>query len=140
MGVGDNIMNRIVKRCSATTALALTLGFAGFASSAAAQETAAMREVHVMARNATTTEEHAAVAKQYRLQAEALATKAEEHEAEVKRLMRSSGPMAHKWPAMAPKGIQRAKDLALEARRASRESLRLADHHVRLSVEALASR
>jgi hypothetical protein len=133
-------MNRILNRRSAATALVLALGFAGVVPSATAQDTPAMREVHLMAKNAATTEEHATVAKQYRLQAEALAAKAVEHEAEVKRLMRSGGPMVHKWPALAPKGIQREKDLALEARRASRESQRLADHHVRLSVEALASR
>ena len=133
-------MNRHVNGRSAAAALVLALGLAGFASSAVAQDSPAMREVHLMAKNATTTGEHAAVAKQYRLQAEQLTAKAVEHEAEVTRLMRSAGPIVHKWPAMAPKGIQRAKDQAIEARRASRESQRLADHHLRMSVESLASR
>jgi hypothetical protein len=133
-------MNRYCNGRSVTAALVLALGLAGFASSAAAQDTPALREVHLMAKDATTTEEHAAVARQYRLQAEALTAKAVEHETEVARLLRSSGPLAHKWPAMASKGAQREKDLAIAARHASRESLRLADYHVRMSVELLAAR
>jgi hypothetical protein len=92
-----------------------------------------------MAENADTPKEHATVAKQYRLQAEEFERKAAKHEAEARKLQASAGnPMAHKWPAMAPRPWEKQRQLAMEARRAAAECLQAADRHMQLSVEKLA--
>lgn len=95
-----------------------------------------LEPVHVRAARADTAAEHAAVARDYRLQAEAFAAKAAAHEKEAAQLTRASGAMIHKWPAMASRQLQNEKAKALEARRAELESRALADRHIRLAVEA----
>src|SRR5262245_9313294 len=104
---------------------------------ASAQTPAAAEQLQEMARAADSAGEHAEVAKQYRLRAESLDAEATKHEDEAKKLARSAGAMIYKWPAMAS-GHQRAKEKAVQTRRAAAESRKLADHHVRLSVEAQA--
>lgn len=95
-------------------------------------------ELQALEKTADTPAEHATIAKHYRLRAEALEAKAAEHERNVQRYSQAAGAIAQKWPAMAPRNIQKEKDLALEARRAARESRELAQHHIGRSVEALA--
>lgn len=92
-----------------------------------------------MARSANTPQEHAAIAKRYRLQAESFDTTAAQHEARADRLARSQPGIAHKWPSMAPRTLSDAKRQALEARRAAHESRLLAERHITLSVEAQAA-
>ena len=128
-------------RLTRTVAVLATLSLAPIAAAQTSSQAAIAesQQLQALAREATTSPEHAAVARQYRLQAESFAARASEHEANVKRLARTAGPMQHKWPAMAPRDVQREKDRAMAARKASEESRRLADHHVRMSVEALAA-
>ena len=92
-----------------------------------------------MAESAKTPKEHVTVAKQYRLQAEDFERKAAQYEAEASKLQASPGnPMAHKWPAMAPRPWEKKRQLAMEARRAAAECVQAADRHMQLSVEKLA--
>jgi hypothetical protein len=105
---------------------------------AAAQSVAAER-LQAMAVAADTPAKHASVARQYRLQAERFEAEAVKHEKDVKDLTRVSGAIVHKWPAMATRQLQTAKDNAIAARRAARESMELADKHIRLAVEAQAT-
>lgn len=78
---------------------------------------------------AATALEHAALARDFRQRAEQLEAEVATHEAQGRRLLRSAGPMAHKWPSMVP-GLQRAQDRATAARRAAQESRALAARHV----------
>lgn len=103
-----------------------------------AQETPTLEAIHVQAAKADTAPEHAAVAKQYRLQAEALGAKAAEHEKKAEDITRASGAIVRKFPGMASSRLQSEKTKAVEARRAQREAMQLADRHIRLSVEAQA--
>ena len=90
-----------------------------------------------LAAKASTPAEHATVAKQYRLRAEALDATAEKHEAEARKLSNGpANPMAAKWPAMAGRSAQTERQLAVQARRAAQECYARADHHLRLAVEA----
>lgn len=102
----------------------------------AADRPAALAE---MARVATTSAEHAAVAKSYRIQAEALAEEAVTHERRAALLAASAAPIAHKWSAMAPGAFTDAAQKAASVRRAALESQQLAQRHVNLSVEAQSS-
>jgi len=97
-------------------------------------------ELESVAKAAKTSVDHAKVAKQYRLRAEEWNTKAERHEAEVKRLQaRPRNAMDHKWPAMANNSpLNKERQLAVEARRASVELTERADYHYRASIEAAA--
>ena len=83
--------------------------------------------------------EHAKLAKEYRLRAESFEAQAKKHEAEARKLhARPRSPIAHKWPAMSPEPWVKERQLAMEARRAAKESMEIADNHMRASVEALA--
>jgi len=103
-----------------------------------AQSAAALEEVHAKAVSARTAASHAAVAKEYRLHAQALEAKAAGHEKNVKELTRASGAAVHKWPGLASRQLQNEKASAVETRRAARETMALADRHIRLAVEAQA--
>lgn len=103
-----------------------------------AQTLEAMDAVHTQAAKANTPASHAAVAKQYRLQAEAFAAKAAEHEKNAQQITRASGAIVRKFPGMASSQLQGEKAKAVEARRAQREAMQLADRHIRLAVEAQA--
>ena len=117
----------------------LMVGALALGSSLLAEPMVPAERLQAMAREAKTVKQHAEVAKHSRLQAESLAAEAVKHEREAEKLSNSMGAMRHKWPAMAPKAIHQAKQAALEARRAARESYELADLHQRLAVEALAT-
>src|SRR5262245_11261110 len=93
--------------------------------------------LQAMASEAKTEGDHAEVARQYRLRAEALDAEAAQHEQRAKDLDRSAGAMAYKWPALVS-GRQRVKEKAVQTRRFAAESRRLADHHIRMAVEARA--
>ncbi len=89
-----------------------------------------------MAESAQCAAEHAEVARGYRMRAEQLEAKAVKHEEKAKELeARPKGPMHHKWPAMAQKPWSKERDLAMQARRAAKESQLLADKHLRLGME-----
>jgi hypothetical protein len=47
-------------------------------------------------------------------------------------------PQVQKWPGLASGQLQKEKSQAVETRRAAREAMTLADHHMRLAVEAQA--
>ncbi len=96
-------------------------------------------QLAALAKEARTPADHAKVAKSYRLQADEFDARAAEYEARVARLAKHQPGISYKWPAMAPPDITRAKQQAMAARRAARESRALAEQHVHLSVEALAN-
>ena len=104
-----------------------------------AQNTAGLEQLQAMAAKANTAASHAAVARQYRGYAEALNAKAVSHEKDVADLTRAAGASIHKWPGSASGALQKAKTSAVEARKEAREASALADHHIRLAVEAQAS-
>lgn len=106
---------------------------------ASAQSTAALEQLQAAASKANTAASHASVAKQYRLHAEAMAAKASAHEKDVAELTRAAGASIHKWPGSASGMLQKAKTNAVEARKEAREASALADHHIRLAVEAQVS-
>jgi hypothetical protein len=105
------------------------------APSFAAEPALDATRIERMSKEASTPEQHAAVAKQYRLRAEMFEAKAQQHEAESKKLQRNPSPMAAKWPAMSRNSAERENRLAMEARRAAQECYGRADHHIRLAVE-----
>ncbi|MCC6390583.1 MAG: hypothetical protein IT167_08270 [Bryobacterales bacterium] len=117
---------------------ALALALMGSSMAAGSQLEAAKLED--LATEARTPAQHAAVSRQFRLRAEALDSKAAGHEANVKKLTKSAGAMVQKWPGMATKPLETEREKAMEARRAARESRKLAEKHLRLSVEALGAR
>jgi hypothetical protein len=89
-----------------------------------------------MANAAVTAEDHARVAKGFRLRAESFEQRAAKHEAEAAKLAKRPlvGPEL-KWPALARPGLQKEKDAAVQARRAAAEAMALSDRHTRLAVE-----
>lgn len=132
-------MTKTFMRATQMAAVAL-VALTGSAQSAVAKQTPdSTAQLAALAREARTPSDHATVAKGYRLQAESLEAKAAEHEARVERLSKHQPPVIHKWPAMGSGDLAKAKRQALDARRAARESRQLADHHLRLSVEAQAN-
>lgn len=123
----------------------LTVGL--LAASVAATFTPAMAKdakfetakLEQMAESAQAPVEHVTVAKQYRLRAEEFEAKARKHEAEAQKMeARPRSALEHKWPAMSRQPWIKERQLAMEARRAAKESFEVADRHMRLSVEALA--
>lgn len=111
------------------------LAFVALTGTAAyAQQTP--ESLSAMASKASTHAEHATVAKHYRLQAQAFEEEAAGHEKRAAKLAASAPPISHKWPSMAPRALHEAKQKALDARRAARESHLLAQRHVNLAVEA----
>jgi hypothetical protein len=99
---------------------------------------ASTAKLEQMAEAAQCAAEHGQVAKQYRLRAEQLEARAVEHEKKAAQLeAKPKGPMHAKWPAMARKPWVKERELAVQARRASKEAQQLAERHVQLSVETL---
>jgi hypothetical protein len=94
------------------------------------------KKLEVLAKEAKTPADHARVANQYRLRAEAFELKAIEQEAiAAKEAKRTPNPLAAKWPGMARNTAKQARDKAVQARRAAAECYELASRHVALSVE-----
>lgn len=83
---------------------------------------------------ATTSLDHAALARDFRLRAERLEAEEAAHEVEVRRIKQSAGPIGHKWPSMVP-GLQRAQERAAAAGRAAQESRQLASRHAQRATE-----
>lgn len=104
---------------------------------AMAQRLMAIEATHAKAASARTTAQHASVSKEYRQHAQELSAQAAVHEQNVKDLIRSM-PQVQKWPGLASSQLQKEKSKAVETRRAAREAMELADHHMRLAVEAQA--
>lgn len=91
------------------------------------------------ARLVSTPAEHAAAAKNYRMQAEAFTEEAVTHERHAAKLAASAPAIVHKWSAATPGPLAEVKQKALAARRAALENHQLAQHHVNLAVEAQVS-
>jgi hypothetical protein len=113
---------------------------AGAAGANAGQTSAAVvpSQLARLAEVAKTPSDHIAVSKQYRSQAEEFARQAVKHEAAARKAEATPAPLENKWPALGRKAGSKERQLAMEARRAARESIDAADRHFRLSVEALA--
>jgi len=104
---------------------------------AAVEPTPGKAKLEQLAKAASTPEQHAAVAKHYRVWAENLDAKAASHEQEAAKLAKLPLPaMAHKWPAMVSNPAAKEKQLAIQTRRAAHEARVLAQRHLSLSVEA----
>lgn len=116
-----------------SSVLALTLFVSG--SIVSAQDSTS--QLVALAREARTANEHADVAKRFRMHADALDLEAARHEVQAEKLAKNAPSVVHKWPAMAPKELTQAKQQAAEARRAARESREQAARHQSLAVEAL---
>lgn len=132
-------MNNLFKTMTLTaagTVAVLMLTSAGIGRAAAAEPVSEMAKLHRMAQEATTSADHAKVAKLFRLQGEAMEAKASTHEKNAKEFeARPKSPLAHKWPAMAPRQGREERALAVQARRAAQESFDLAAKHIQLAVE-----
>jgi flagellar motor protein MotB len=127
-------MNRWMPK-TLTMALAAALLMA-FSPALTAAEPVDEAKLEAMARDAKSPADHAKVAKQYRLRAEAFEAKANKHEEEARKLQaQPRSPLEMKWPAMARKPWEREAQLAIEARRAAGEAYAAADKHIRLAVE-----
>jgi hypothetical protein len=113
-------------------------GLALFTVPVMAQTLLAIGATHAKAAEARSATQHAAVSREYRLHAEALNKEAAAHEKNVSDLVRAM-PQVQKWPGLASGQLQTAKSKAVETRRAAREAMALADHHMRLAVEVQAT-
>jgi hypothetical protein len=131
------MMMNLLKRCKqAAGVLGLAVSFM-LGSSMAAEPMPEARKLEAMAKAARTPEQHAAVAKQYRLRAEQFEAKAAAHEAEARKLSeRPRHAMDYKWPAMTNSQRDQQRRLAMEARRAAGECRAVAERHVQFAVEA----
>jgi hypothetical protein len=128
----------MLKRFTRVVAGAITIvGLAfTFANAQVSEPSQNPSELLAMASAAETPRQHAQVAKQYRLLAEAFETKATTHEAAARRLYNNRSPLSFKWPAAPGSGWQRESDLAIQARRAAQESYASAARHIGLAVES----
>jgi hypothetical protein len=103
---------------------------------AAAEPMVDEKKLEVMAKEAKSAADHARVAKQYRLRAEAFELKAIEYDAIAgKEAKRTPLGAEVKWPAMGRNTGKQARDKAVQARRAAAENYELAARHAALSVE-----
>jgi hypothetical protein len=96
------------------------------------------KELTAMAKSAKTPEQHLAVAKQYELQAKTFEKKAVQHEQRATELRGKQGynAMQYKWPSMARGQEMRESSLAMQARRAAKESLERAAYHREMADRA----
>lgn len=95
-------------------------------------------QLTAMAKSAKTPDQHLAVAKQYELQAKTFDQKASQHEKRATELRDKQGynAMQYKWPSMARGQEMRETSLAMQARRAAKESLERAAYHRELADRA----
>ncbi|MBL8233623.1 MAG: hypothetical protein JNL98_34320 [Bryobacterales bacterium] len=96
------------------------------------------KELSAMAKSAQTPEQHLAVAKEYDVQSRYFEKKAVTHEQRANELRDKQGynAMQHKWPSMARGQEMRESSLAMQARRASRESFEWAAYHRNIADRA----
>ena len=133
-------MKKSIKLSIFHAVLSLALLLVSGPPAAAAEPLIGATELQDLARNASTSAEHATVAKHYRMRAESFEAKAKAHDETAKELKSTPlPPMAHKWPSMVNRPWEREERLAMQARRAAQESLALAGRHLQLSVEKLAA-
>ena len=104
-----------------------------------AEPVLAAKQIEQLAKKANTSDEHAAVAKQYRARAEMLEDEADKLEREVRQRKSATNPVAVKWPAMANGGVAKKERLAMQARRAAQECNQLAAYHQRLAGDERSS-
>jgi hypothetical protein len=120
--------------------LIMTVGaFAVLAPNASAVERVLEeKEIAKLAKSAETPAEHTQVAQQYLLRAKALEEKADKIERELRAERQGwQPPMATKWPAMVENTRERKERVAMQARRAAKESTELAAHHSKLAGKSL---
>jgi hypothetical protein len=123
---------RVILNASAGAALMI-----GALSLPAAEPVGDAKKLETLAASAKTPKQHAQVAKQYRLRAESLETKATEHAEKARKAGNTPLPgLAHKWPSMVRTPQQRETELSMQYRRAAEEAKRLAQWHTQLAVEA----
>lgn len=130
-------MNGITSIKSVSIA-ALVAGFLLTGTSAALAQARQSAEDTLARRSqeATTAREHAGIAREYRLRAEALDKQAKAYEAEAARKSaRPRFPVEGKMVAHIRNTGERERQLAVQTRRAAEQALERADHHVRLAVE-----
>lgn len=128
-----------------TTLLMATLTLFGLSTSAADAITlrqasrpavASVQDLHEQARRARTAAEHASVARQFRLRADALAQDLAAVDAELKEVPREPrNSLRYKWPALGQPGGATLRQRAMDLRRARVEAQRAAAHHTQLAVE-----
>lgn len=96
------------------------------------------KEIAKLAKSAETPAEHAQVAQQYLWRAKALEAKADKIERELRNERQGwQPPLATKWPAMVENSRERKERVAMQARRAAKESMELAAHHSKLAGKSL---
>lgn len=106
------------------------LALAAFSDRGLAQEPVLdAKAIEKVSAAAISSSDHERAAKQYRLRAESLEKKADQHEANARRMSQAHNPMAHKWPALGRAPEEREKRLAMQARRAAQECLAQAERH-----------
>lgn len=103
--------------------MGLTLAFAGTPVKEA-------KEIHQVAREARTAEQHTQVANDFKLRAEALEQKAQAHENKAAN-MSTGNAMAHKWPGLAQGPKNREIELAAKARTQAGEAREAAANHMK---------
>lgn len=94
-----------------------------------------------MAKSAKTADDHRELARIYREQAAEFESKAKKHEGKADELAGRAGynPLKHKWPAMVQGPIDRERNLAMQARRAAKESILLAERHEEMARKLAAA-
>jgi hypothetical protein len=90
-----------------------------------------------MAKEADSPTEHAEVARQYLWRAKALETKADQIEKDLLDSKDGYNQFNQKWPAMVNSQRERKERTAVQARRAAKESMELAEHHGKLAGKSL---
>lgn len=118
------------------SALAVLLALS-IAAPHAHADTAALSDAGLLelSRRASTPQEHARVAKQYRVRAEALEAQAARHEAAASANPATQPPIAHKFPSAFGTKAAEEKQNAVQARRAAQEARTLAHWHLSRAVE-----
>jgi hypothetical protein len=122
------------------TVLALTLGaFAVMTPGALAVERVLEeKDIAKLAKAAESPADHARVAQQYLWRAKSLEGKADKIERELRSEREGwQPPLATKWPAMVENVRERKERVAMQARRAAKESLELAAQHSKLAGKSL---
>jgi hypothetical protein len=129
-------MNRLT-RLILPAAAGMLLMTGALSLPAAVEPVEEAKKLETMAAAARTPGQHAAVAKQFRLRAEALETKAREYTEKAKKSSAIPQPgLAHKWPAMVRTQAQRESGLAMQYTRLAQEARAAAEKHTQLAVEA----
>ena len=125
------------KQIILTLALGMSLGLSVPVAATAAERVPDVKDIAAIAKTASTPAEHARVAKQYLTRAQALETKADKLERELRASASNRSAMDQKWPAMMNGMREKKEQNVMQARRAANESRELAEHHSRLAGRTL---